>query len=160
MSPAGRTDSIEHYPARSMEVSLGPASVHEVVLAAMTRQRYRLHGDVAAGVGIYRIGSAAKEFLNLVLPVEIFSTMAGKPHGSAEIAAWTVPAPGGVRLTLSLRTGFPHAVVVRSVAAELIDEFRANGVLIQASEPFTGLDLPPDSPGRPKHVPAGRRARE
>ena len=157
MKPAGRADAVEHYPARSMDVSMEPAAVHQIVGVAMARHRYRLCSDVSTGVGIYRTGSAAKEILNLVVPFEVFPFTAGRPHGSGEIAAWTEPAPGGVRLALSLREGFPHAVVVRAIAAELIEEFRANGVLIQASEPFTGLDLPPDSPGRPKNIPKRRR---
>lgn len=149
MNPAGRDRAVQKFPARSMDLSLEANAAHEIVRATMIRHHYKPYGEIGAGVATYRFGSLAKEFLNQIVPLDLFSSMSGKQAGSAKIAAWTEPVPGGVRLTISLVTGILHAKEASQMAAELIEEFRAKGSLIRASEPFTGFDLPRDSPGRP-----------
>lgn len=149
MNPAGRARAAQQFPARWMDVSLEEGKVYEIVQIAMKRHHYSPHGEVVTGAGLYQFGSPVKEIIYDVLPLDPWFRMLGIPIGWADIAAWMVPVPGGVRLTVSLVKGVFHSKVVSEMAAELVEEFRVNGALIQASEPFTGLDLPLDSPGRP-----------
>ena len=73
----------------------------------------------------------------------------GRSNEHARIAVWTEPLPAATRVTVSLVTGIFQAPAVHSTITELIDDLSAAGVLLQAGEPFSGIDLPANSPGQP-----------
>jgi len=147
----------EHLPARWIDVAAQLPVVHAAVGAAMQRHRYRAHESTADGVTRFRFGSPGLGFLADMFDVGLVRRIMRLPNESyAEIAVWTTPIENGHRLTISLLTGLSHATEVRSLLVELIDTFRADGTLVDASPLFSGIDLPLDSPGRPTRLHRGR----
>jgi len=143
----------ENLPARWIDVSAPLPVVNAAVGAAMQRHRYTPHESTADGVTRFRFGSPGIGFLADMFDVGLIRRIMRRPDESyAEIAAWTTPIENGYRLTVSLLSGLSHANEVRSLLVELIEIFRADGVLIDASPLFSGLDLPLDSPGRPSRL--------
>jgi hypothetical protein len=151
MAAAGRADAAaEGFPARWIDVSAEPPAIHAALGAAMARHRYTPHETTPDGVTRFRLGSHGLAFLADTFDVGLIRRLMGRPEESfAQIAAWITPADGGHRLTVSLLDGVSHAKEVRSMLVELIETFRTDGVLVDASPLFSGLDLPLDSPGRP-----------
>jgi hypothetical protein len=123
----------------------------------MQRHRYRPHDTTADGVTRFRFGSPGIGFLADMFDVGLIRRIMRRPDESyAEIAAWTTPIESGHRLTVSLLSGLSHANEVRSLLVELIETFRVEGTLVDASPLFSGVDLPLDSPGRPTRLHRGR----
>jgi len=139
----------KHLPARWIDVSVDDASTHAVARAAMARRHYTPRGATIGGVALYQYGTLAREFFSDLLSLGLFARLAGRPDGYARIAVWTEPIDGGTRVSVSLVTGVFHAAALHATISELIQDFAATGALIRAGEPFSGLDLPPDSPGYP-----------
>ena len=154
MAAAGRADAAaEGFPARWIDVSAELPAVHAALGEAMARHRYTPHETTPDGVTHFRQGSHGLAFLADTFDLGLIRRIMGRPEESfAQIAAWTSPVVGGHRLTVSLLDGVSHAKEVRSMLVELIETFRANGLLIDASPLFSGLDLPLDSPGRPSKL--------
>jgi hypothetical protein len=151
--PASAT---EHLPARWLDISADPAAIHARTASAMRRHLYRAHGPVVDGIARYRYMSPGSEFLSDMASFGLILNILGRPDSFAELAAWTEPSPDGTRLTISLAHGIFHAKRVRAMIVEIIEEFRVDGSLVNASPPFSGLDLPLDSPGRPSRMWRGR----
>jgi hypothetical protein len=141
---------VEYFPARWIDVDTGADAAHGVVRAVMLRYRYKPYGALAEGVARYRFGSPAAEFLSDTLSLGLVLTLLKRPDGWAELAAWTAPAPRGVRVTIGLTHGVSHRRAVRSMLGDIVEAFRSDGTLIDASEPFSGHDLPAGTPGRPR----------
>jgi hypothetical protein len=138
-----------HLPARWIDVSADEATAHAVARAAMARRHYTPRGAVADGVALYQYGTLAREFFSDLLSLGLFARLVGRPDGYARIAVWTEPIDGGTRVSVSLVTGVFHAAALRTTIGELIQDFAAAGSLIRSGDAFSGLDLPPDSPGYP-----------
>lgn len=142
MGAAGRASSAaENLPARWIDVDADAESVRAVVADAMARHDYTRHGADEAGVTTYRFGSPGAEFVSDALSLGLVLRMLGRPDGWAEIAVWTMPTPAGVRLTVGLMKGTFHAAEVRTLIVELIEVFRADGTLLDASAPLSSVDL-------------------
>ena len=150
---ARRDSAAEYLPARWIDIAAEPPAVHGVLGAAMQRHRYRPHETTPDGVTRFRFGSPGLGFVSDMFDVGLIRRIMGRPDESfAQIAAWTTPVDGGQRLTISLLDGLSHANEVRTMMVELIETFRTDGVLIDASPLFSGIDLPLDSPGRPSRL--------
>ena len=142
MGAAGRASSAaENLPARWIDVAADAESVRSAVAEAMARHDYTRHGADESGVTKYRFGSPGAEFVSDALSLGLVLRVLGRPDGWAEIAVWTRTTPGGVRLTVSLVKGTFHAAKVRSLIVELIEVFRADGTLLDASAPLSSVDL-------------------
>jgi len=142
MAAAGRASSAaENLPARWIDVAADDAAVRSVVDAAMLRHDYKRHDVGADGVTRYRFGSPGAEFVSDALSLGLVLRVLGKPDGWAEIATWTTPTAGGVRVSVSLVQGTFHAKKVRSLIVELIEAFRSDGTLVDASEMLSSRDL-------------------
>ena len=147
----------KYLPARAMDVSVDAAAALEFARAAMARHHFTPHGAITGGVWMFRYGTPIDEFFSDILGLGVFYRMIGRSDAYARIAVWTEPLATGTRLTVSLVTGIFQAPTVQTTITELIGDFTDAGVLIQAGEPFSGIDLPADSPGQPF---PRRRARE
>jgi len=142
MAAAGRASSAaENLPARWIDVASDADAVRAVVDAAMVRNDYKKHDVDDAGVVRYRFGSPGAEFVSDALSLGLVLRVLGKPDGWAEIATWTAPSADGVRVSVSLVKGTFHAKKVRSLIVELIETFRADGTLVDASEMLSSRDL-------------------
>ncbi|MGY4857624.1 hypothetical protein [Cryobacterium sp. AP23] len=142
-------NATQHLPARWIEVSVDAAGAHESARVAMARHRYTPVGEVVDGVAQYQYGTLLTEFLSEIAGLPLILRLAGKPYGYAKIAVWTAPVPDGTRLTVSLLTGLFHAEELRRTIDDLIIGFGAAGTLLRTGEPFSGIDLPAESPGQP-----------
>jgi hypothetical protein len=140
--------SVEHFPARWIDVSADADAAHSTVRAAMERHHYKPYGVMADGVARYRFLSPGVDFLSSALGFGVILRMMGRPTGWAELVAWTEPAPRGLRITVSLTEGVFHGKEVRTMITELIETFRRDGLLLDVSERFSSRDLPVGSPGR------------
>lgn len=140
----------QHYPARWIDVSVDAETAHAAVAAVVAQHDYSPTGTSAGDIRRYRFGSPGLEFLSDAVGFGLVLRALGRPDGWAELVAFTHAGDGGVRLTVSLVEGVFHARVVAAAIEEIVDTFRRDGVLVDSSEPFSGLDLPPDSPGRPR----------
>ena len=148
MASTGPADSaVENLPARWIDVAADATSVHNTVRAAMERHHYKPHGTPADGVAMYRFGSPGAEFVSDALSLGLVLRLMKRPDGWAELAAWTVPTEGGVRLSVSLVKGVFHAEEVRTMITEIIETFRSDGTLVDASERFSSRDLPKGTTG-------------
>lgn len=150
MSAASRArNANRHLPARWIDVAGDAASTHAFAHTAMARRGYTPRGRVDDGVAYYQYGTPARQFFSDVLSFGIVRRLLGRPDGYALLAVWTEPIAGGTRVTVSLVTGIFHAAAVHETLAELINDVDAAGALLQAGAPFSGIDLPAHSPGRP-----------
>jgi hypothetical protein len=159
MAAGRRPDAAaQYFPARWIDVSTTEQVVRDAVQAAMRRRHYSARSTTADGVTMYRFGSRGLGFLSDMLSAGLILRIMGRPHEAwAQIAAWTTPVEGGLRVTISLLDGMSHSSQLRSMLVELIETFRRDDVLIDASPLFSGLDLPLESPGRPSQMHRARR---
>jgi len=139
----------KHLPARAIDVSCDAASALEFARVAMARHHFTPHGPVVEGAWMFRYSTLADEFLSDILGLGLIFRFFGRSNEHARIAVWTEPLPAATRVTVSLVTGIFQAPAVHSTITELIDDLSAAGVLLQAGEPFSGIDLPANSPGQP-----------
>jgi hypothetical protein len=149
----------KYLPARWIDVAADDATVHTIVAEVMVRGYYSQTGEVTAGVAIFEHGTQTREFWFDVLNADLILQLMGRPGGWGRVVAFTEPiaagptpaepAPSGTRVTISLTDGLPHRNHVRRLIAEVIEAVGQRGILIGTSEPFTGIDLPQDSPGQP-----------
>ncbi|WEO76311.1 hypothetical protein BJQ94_13180 [Cryobacterium sp. SO2] len=130
-------------------MSVDEATAHAFAHTAMAGRRYTPVGERVDGVVLYQYGTLLTEFLSEIAGLPLILRLAGRPYGYAKIAVWTEPAAGGTRVSVSLLTGLFHAEALRLTVDELIRAFDTAGTLLRAGEPFSGIDLPPASPGRP-----------
>jgi hypothetical protein len=142
--------ALKYFPARWINVSVDAARAHHLAAVAMNRHRYTLREQRTPDVALFQYGTVAREFLWDFLGFDAVAFFRGLPTEWAQIAVWTEPVAGGTRISVSLLDGLTHRTEVRMTIEDLIEGFRAEGVLLQVSEPFSGLDLPADSPGQPK----------
>jgi hypothetical protein len=138
-----------HLPARWIDVARDAAGTHAFAHTAMARRGYTPRGPVDDGVAYYQYGTPVRQFFSDVLSFGIVRRLLGRPDGYALLAVWTEPVAGGTRVTVSLVTGLFHAAALHETLAELITDVDAAGALLQAGAPFSGINLPADSPGRP-----------
>jgi hypothetical protein len=159
VSAASRTARLtKQFPARWIDVAADAATAHDIARAVLVRRRYRVGAAPAGGVLVYEYGTRLGEFIDDMYSLGLIAYLFGRPTGYGRVAVFTEAVDGGTRLTVSLVTGRNHARSVREVVAELIHTVAATGLLVQAGEPFSGVDLPSDSPGQP--VPGYRRRQE
>jgi hypothetical protein len=150
MSAESRAERVTRMlPARWLDVSVDAATAHETVRTAMAVRRYTPVGSGVNGVAYYRHGTLLSEFLSDAVAFSLIKWLMKRPIGYAKFAVWTEPAAGGTRVTLSLVTGYAHAAWLRLTIDDLITGFGAAGTLVRTGEPFSGIDLPDGSPGRP-----------
>ena len=131
---------------------------HDIARAVLERRRYRADATPTGGVLVYEYGTRLGEFIDDMYSLGLIAYLFGRPTGYGRVAVFTEAVDEGTRLTVSLVTGRNHARSVREVVAELIHTVAATGLLVQAGDPFSGVDLPSDSPGQP--VPDYRRRQE
>ena len=145
-----RTIGLKYFPARWIDVSVDAARAHTLAADAMNRHRYTLRQQRTADVALFQYGTVAREFFWDFLGIDAIAFFRGLPSEWAQIAVWTEHIAGGTRIGVSLLDGLTHRTEVRATIEDLIEMARGEGVLLQVSEPFSGLDLPADSPGQPK----------
>jgi hypothetical protein len=140
----------KYLPARWMDVSADAATAHGFAHTAMTTHHYTQRGTVINGVAVYLYGTLLREFIFDALAVGLILRLMGRPDGFARIVVLTEPLENGTRVTVSLLDGVFHADHVRLTIEALIARFEERGMLRGTSEPFSGLDLPANSPGQPR----------
>ena len=151
MSAATRAKRLNKaFPARWIDVAADAATAHDIARAVLERRRYRADATPTGGVLVYEYGTRLGEFIDDMYSLGLVAYLLGRPTGYGRVAVWTEAVDGGTRLTVSLVTGRNHARSVHEVIAELIHTVAATGLLVQAGEPFSGIDLPADSPGQPR----------
>jgi hypothetical protein len=152
MTKQGRQSrsALKYFPARWIDVSVDAARAHDLAARALNRHRYTLREQRSPAVAFFQYGTPGREFLWDILGFDAVAFFRGLPTEWAQIAVWTEPVAGGTRISVSLVDGLTHRTEVRSTIDDLIADFRAEGVLLAVSDPFSGLDLPADSPGQPK----------
>jgi hypothetical protein len=158
-----RNNALKYFPACWVDVSTDAVAAHRVAAAAMVRRHYSVRSTASPDVVFYQYGTGAREFWWDVIGIDLIMRLMGRPDGWAQIAVWTTAVPGGTRIWVALIDGVFHADAVRSTIDELVIDVRAAGILIAVGEPFSGLDLPADSPGQPnprRKRRLARRARE
>jgi hypothetical protein len=144
-----RKNSLKYFPACWVEVATDAPTAHGAASVAMRRRHYSLREAASPEVLFYQYGTGAREFWWDVLGIDLVMRMMGRPNGWAQIAVWTTAVPGGTRIWVALIDGVFHADAVRSTIDELVNDVRAAGVLLAVGEPFSGFDLPAESPGQP-----------
>lgn len=145
-----RKTALKYFPARWIDTATDAPSAHRAAAVAMERRHYSLRDAPSPDVALYQYGTVAREFWWGMVGIDFVMRVVGRPDGWAQIAVWTTAIPGGTRIGISLRDGVFHATAVRSTIDELVADLHATGTLLAVSEPFSGLDLPADSPGQPK----------
>jgi hypothetical protein len=140
----------KYLPARWIDVAADAATVHGFAHSAMTTHHYTQHGDISDGVAVYLYGTLLREFVFDLFAVGLILRLMGRPDGFARIVVFTEPVVNGTRVTVSLANGVFHADHVRLTIEALITRFEERGLLLGTSEPFSGLDLPGNSPGQPR----------
>jgi hypothetical protein len=159
VSSAKRTARLNRqFPARWIDVAADAPTAHDFARAVLAGRHYRVEAAPAGAVLFYEYGTRLGEFLDDLYSLGVIAYLRGRPRGYGRVAAWTETIDGGTRLTVSLVTGYHHAKSVHAVIAEVIDAAAAAGVLTQVGAPFSGIDLPSDSPGQP--APGYRRRLE
>jgi hypothetical protein len=144
-----RNNALKYFPACWVDVSTDAAGAHRAAAIAMQRRHYSLRSSPSPDVAFYQYGTGAREFWWDVIGIDLIVRMMGRPDAWAQIAVWTTAVPGGTRIWVALIDGISHRDAVRSTIDELVTDVHAAGILLAVGEPFSGFDLPADSPGQP-----------
>ena len=132
-----------------MEVTADVPTIQQMVHSSLKKNHYSRDASSTDNIFRYYHGNLVTEMVSNATGWDLIKMMAGRPTGFGQIVAWVEATADGHRLSLSLTTGVAQAKFISIIFDELVAQFSGTGQLLRVSEPYSGMDLPLESPGRP-----------
>ncbi|SMG29540.1 hypothetical protein [Agreia pratensis] len=161
---------LRFYPARRLLVREHPVAVLSTIADVFVSRGFHPPKAIDESTIELEIGSAAREFwlgdsiladaARFVLPARARALVV---HGFAVAQVNPSESAGSDHpetwLTVSAVSGLETHDDVVDAVAQCIAHFASNGLLVDAGEPISALELPADSPCNPKGFRVWRRSR-